>query len=203
VSKEEISIFTDGSTDLSFASASCLLACERFPRAKLCFLLRPMEGAQAELVAGLFALLAIEAFLPGDKGSAHWTTDNQSLKSLAEKYLDDGATPADPLWVLWLRYAQLRPLRISWTRAHVGQRENEACDKACRWVRTKGALLLSKSGEGQMGLSVKRRDASAWFLVDARGFDPLQPGERTDELSSIERKLQPAREIFSLRHPSK
>lgn len=191
-----IHICTDGSTDDQAAAASCVISSPLFGKIKLGFLIGPMQGAQVELISGVLALNALKAIWPLKSVDLLWTTDNRSIQELAEKYLEQQQTPDDVLWSTWYALARECHTRVRWTRAHAGHKQNEACDKACRWIRRKGDLMLRNSGEGPIGLSAKQAQGQSWYLFDARGADISLAPSLLETLAGMRARIESQRENF-------
>ena len=194
--RDAVNIFTDGSTDEHAAAASCVISSQLLGKIKLCFLIGPMQGAQVELIAGILALNALKAIRALRSMDILWTTDNRSIQQRGEKYLKQEQSPDDVLWSVWLELARECHPRVLWTRAHAGHKQNEACDKACRWIRRKGDLLLRQSGEGKIGLSAKQTQGQSWYLFDARDADIHLAPSLLNTLNGMRGRIESQRENF-------
>lgn len=81
-------------------------------------------------------------------------------------------------------------LEVVHIRGHCGDSRNEACDRACRWVRTKGEKLLREGGEGRIGRNRAHSSSNCWFLVDGRRLAELMSaGEGAAVAAEVESYL--------------
>ena len=72
------------------------------------------------------------------------------------------------LWQDFLSLSKGIQLDVRHIKSHSGNRQNEMCDRACRWVQSKGESLLEQ-GEGKIG--GQKNVLNAWLLLDmSRGL---------------------------------
>ena len=180
MSESEFILVSDGGSDEQTSGAgACIL---RIPaaqqRLKLIGILGPMSGSQAELAAALIGLCAAAEWSANPEASVHWLGDNEALltssRSIREWRARGWRTSADRpvanrgLWEAFILLTEGRPLSVAHIRGHSGHRENEACDRAARWIQRKGEKLLASHGAGKIGQLARSAPAQAWVLIDAR-----------------------------------
>ena len=145
---------------------------------KLAVLLGACSPVEAELIGGLvgLALVGRIAGAGGGKPRVRWLTDSLRAVRIIEDLAGGGVNDKNAAgWGAEAFRAVISgvELEVEHIRAHCGDRRNEACDRACRWVRTKGEKLLSELGEGRVGRNRKNPSTNCWYLVDGRRLEEL------------------------------
>lgn len=161
--------YTDGSGGGPRSACACIQLSEAGKK-KICLLLSPCEGPEAELFGGLLGLLMLHA--ASVQADARWCSDSLQSVETGQKILSKEKEPPSAVWKLWQSFS-VEGLSCEWVKSRSGQRENEACDRACNWLKSKGDTLLSRFGEGPVGMDAKRRRSESWTLIDAREFSSL------------------------------
>ncbi len=159
-------IYTDGSARPGGpASCACIVEDEAGRIvAKLCAYLPEMSPLQAEILGGALGFDYLTTLVGPDNDrnpiNVNWHCDSLAVVRAA------GAQAVDAIFTEILGTAMSSfQLTISHVRAHAGDPRNEACDRACRWVRLRGGTLLERHGEGEIGLG---KGLLRWVLRDAR-----------------------------------
>lgn len=184
MSEPEFILTSDGGSDERTSGAgACIL---RIPateqRLKFIGMLGPMSGSQAELAAALIGWCAVAELIErrpeGESQRVHWIGDNEALLSSAmaiRGWRDRGwRTNSDRpvanrgLWEAFIRLTEGQSISVTHIRGHAGHRENEACDRAARWIQRKGEKLLTTHGPGKIGQLARSAPAQAWSLIDTR-----------------------------------
>ncbi len=169
-----------GSDERTSGAAACIL---RVPaddrRIKLIGMTGPLSGSQAELAAALIGWCAIAEYgAPPSNCTVHWLGDNEGLLSSATSIHDWKAkgwrTSADRpvanrgFWEAFIALSSNQIVSVEHIRGHAGHRENEACDRAARWIQRKGEKLLAAHGAGKIGQLARSAPDQAWALLDSR-----------------------------------
>ncbi len=164
---DELLLYTDGSAgpDGGSASASILVDRGLGRRLKVSVLGTSPGGPEAELFGGILGLLSVDACGYPRGRKVRWLLDSKAVINRAAQILEGGA-PASPHWECWKRLAARASISIEWVKAHDGHRENEACDRACSWIRLRGEEFLRERGEGPIGFAAKK--GAGWLFFCAR-----------------------------------
>ncbi len=188
----QIELATDGGGSREGEGAAACILIDRSAKLRLkiaCFI-GPANGDEAEIMAAILGLCTVRALAESESqklNSVVWTTDSQYLVRMSTLLKDfERSSAANPsltsnhplstdfranlaLWKTWERLVFQVPVLANWTKGHAGHRENEACDKACRWLQQKGKKLLRENGEGPIGQQSKIAKGQSWILVDGSG----------------------------------
>ncbi len=188
-----------GNRSLQGAAAAILVDKTQSRRIKVVLQLGPADGVEAELAGGILAALLLERVWDGALADASviWLTDSSYIirtigelrstpsRELPEKFSHRG------MWSVWKSLPTARVLRPVHVRAHSGNRENEACDRACRWIQRSGMKLLCERGEGPVGLDFKKARSESWQLFDlSPAFTALLEGEGSFFLEKVRGSLK-------------
>lgn len=172
-------LMTDGGGDRAGEGAAACIVRNRAAKQRFKFaaFVGPCTGNEAEIMGALLGSLVLRALRthtgqPVENSIVvEWVTDSKYLLHMAERLaraaapLDD-TTPNRALWELWRTLTTGFRFTGCWVRGHDGHRENEACDRACRWLQRKGRKLLAASGEGPIGQAAKQDRGESWILLD-------------------------------------
>ncbi len=203
--ESEFILTSDGGSDerTSGAGACIIRIPAREQRLKFIGILGPMSGSQAELGAALIGYCAVAEINQQTDARLHWVGDNEALLSSAMAIREWKArswrTNADRpvanrgLWEAFIELTEGQQLSVEHIRGHSGHRENEACDRAARWIQRKGEKLLELHGAGKIGQLAKSAPAQAWVLIDARApFHSLLRGSEVPEaVESLRALIRP------------
>ncbi len=175
-SAASLELMTDGggSREKEGAAACILLARPAKLRLKFAAFLGPCTGNEAEIMAAILGLIVTRGYrqvAAEPSPVIEWTTDSKYLIHMCDRLTCgsprlDAGTPNRNLWLLWAKLAVDLDIRGRWVRGHDGHRENEACDRACRWLQRRGRVLLADSGEGPIGQAAKQARGESWVLLD-------------------------------------
>ena len=180
MSEPEFILTSDGGSDerTSGAGACILHMREDQHRLKLVGMLGPMSGSQAELSAALIGWCAVAELNQRAEAHVHWIGDNEALLSSAMvirawrergwRTNADRAVANRGLWEAFIQLTEGQQLSVAHIRGHSGHRENEACDRAARWIQRTGDKLLTTQGPGKIGQLARSTPSQAWVLIDAR-----------------------------------
>lgn len=181
------------------ACASIIRAHNSRTRVKLVALLGETSPFEAELTGGLLGLSFIRYSNPSEKSlRVCWLSDHQPIVLAAAESGSETLVAADasnqkyPAW--WSIFRSLNAnveLQTTHVYGHSGHRDNEACDRACRWVISRGERLLLNFGEVPLGREAARSPAQAWQLLDLRQLVILVRSQASTEdvLAFIDKKF--------------
>ena len=188
-----------GNRNLQGAAAAILVDKTQSRRIKVVLQLGPADGVEAELAGGILAALLLERVWLGALADASviWLTDSSYIiRSIGELRSTPSCDPPEKfshrgMWSVWQSVSAARVLRPVHVRAHSGNRENEACDRACRWIQHSGMKLLRERGEGPVGLDSKKARSESWQLFDlSPAFKSLVEGDGSFFLEKVRNGLK-------------
>ncbi len=143
-------------------------------------------GNEAEIMAALLGFSIIQELrlkqeleTPADENlerrfypSVLWQTDSQYLirtwNALQDSQAKTQNFPNLSMWEALLKNAANAKVTPVHVRARSGNRRNEACDHASRWIQRTGERLLLDYGEEKIGRLKNTVPDEAWNLVDLR-----------------------------------
>ena len=146
---------------------------------KLVAFLGNASDAEAELWGGIMGFSFIHNLIGAGKAIVTWHCDNKVVLETATKHLpvwrsNSWQTNAkEPvknrrLWQTYLELTTNLEIIPNYIPAHKGHKQNEACDRACRWMIKSGEKLLATNGPGPIGQNKTLAPEQAWHLIDAR-----------------------------------
>ena len=140
-------------------------------RIKLVGIFLPAESAEGETLGGIlgFSVVLHRSRLSQSKVSVCWHADNKSVLDTASST----HPKKSPVSSLLATLVNRTETDFQHVRAHSGHKENDACDKVCKWVRGRYDRLLQEHGEGSLGLNSHYQPENAWLLLDLRNFHQL------------------------------
>ena len=183
MSQPQFILISDGGSDekTSGAGACIVRVPEQEERYKLIGILGPVSGSQAELAAALIGWCFVVEYSRANSlptGHVHWVSDNKPLlfssSNIREWQARGWRTHSERsvanrgLWEAFIELSAGQTVTVEHIRGHCGHRENEACDRAARWIQRKGEKLLRIHGEGRIGQLAVSAPEQAWTLLDMR-----------------------------------
>lgn len=197
---------SDGSGNpLLSGAASCIFESSSYSlKGKFVAYLGPSTGNEAEIMGGLLGFSVIKLHQQLGNSSSlqdthiRWQTDSQylirSIEQLRAQKKISEKMPNFGLWEALWENAQHFRIEAKHVKARSGNRRNEACDHASRWIQRKGKRLLLEFPEGRIGRLKETVPEESWFLLDLsrlllalRDEDKI---ERELQLKSLETRLQ-------------
>ena len=157
-------------------------------RIKLVGIFLPAESAEGESLGGILGFSAVlhRSRLSQSKVSVCWHADNKSVLDTASST----HPKRSPVSSLLATLVNKTETHFQHVRAHSGHKENDACDKVCKWVRGRYDRLLQEHGEGSLGLNSHHQPENAWLLLDLRSFHQfLINGDESEAARHIGSKL--------------
>lgn len=189
--EKDYAVFTDGGGDHGQGAVSACMVVHNASGKKIRFAayLGKATNNEAEITAGLVALSFVK-FHAEKHGlsapSVKWVGDSEYVLKSANNYiknwLKNGWKTADKepvknkgMWQAYLAISEKMELKMEHTYGHSGHPENEACDKACWWVREHLEELLRES-DFFVAVSIPAEARPAkWYFIDARELiEPLR-----------------------------
>ncbi|MCC6932199.1 MAG: hypothetical protein IT292_02960 [Deltaproteobacteria bacterium] len=174
----KIEIFSDGGSQPHSAACACIIKTpER--RYKLLGYLGMATNVEAEIMGGLLGLIAVRQLAPNSQTPIIWHCDNKTVVEIAGKHLSKWVQQRwktnekkhakhQGLWRTYLALSKDLNIAPQHVLSHNGNRDNESCDRACRWAIDTGKEKLSQNGEGFIGKMSTQESAHAWYLLDLR-----------------------------------
>ena len=176
-----------GCTKDGIATCACIIRAPHERRKlKLLAYLGDADNTEAELAGGLLGFSFLHLQTPS---SVLWVCDHKATLDGAQTYAaqwqrnnwrnaSNESISHRGMWQMFLKFSADWQVTVRHVLGHSGHRDQEACDRACRWGLEKGIFLLGKYGEGPQGTLAARSPELAWHLIDARGFlDGLRRAE--------------------------
>ena len=179
MSAGDLRFFTDASCDGTLSSVA-VRSSVGGQMLKVVALLPPVSSQEAELFAGVLGLELLrsssaQGLFKGAHAPARWNLDNPLLVSqlleattLIPKAEDVPSTKRllDALLERLRTSITEEKLSVQHVKAHAGVRENELCDRACRWARSLGVSLLRGRSAAFCGAKTKIDRGEAWLIVN-------------------------------------
>ncbi len=186
---EHYDIFSDSSAGEGAVCIGAAIVIDRAlnRRIKLVGIFLPAESAEGESLGGILGFSAAlhRSRLSKSKISVCWYGDNKSVLDTASSSQPRKSSASNLLGMLVGKTES----QFQHVRAHSGHRENDACDKVCKWVRGRFERLLKEHGEGGLGTNSHHQPENAWLLLDLRSFHQLlRSGD--DDAASAELQLK-------------
>ena len=142
---------------------------------------RGISAMEAEIFAGIVGLGLINSIeknasrmaelnnMKMERPRVLWCCDNKVVVDSAETFVkkwksNDWKNAGNKrvayikLWKEFLKLSKKMDLDTRYVKSHSGNKQNEACDKACRWVQKKGMGATKDAGENGVGV---------WLLIDS------------------------------------
>lgn len=160
------------------AAGACII--QGLIRHKLAFLIPVNTPFLAELHSGIIGLHLAHRLYPKAKHIS-WFTDSKTLVEVASR--PQHQEQFSEYWGEFDTLARRHTINVEHMPA---TGEILRCDRACRWMQSKGEHLLQSNGEGPAGKMATQDPKFAWFISDFQdvpvNFEGIQAKLRSMDL---------------------